>query len=347
MPHSPTAASAYLQPGPFVPLGSPPPLAVFASTSEVRRLLEQLRPHTERLIGLFKEWDDDGSKITRKQFALTVQLLHQQVWLEAPAGSRTGQAPPSRVLVGCFDLVDKAKVGTVELADLVTFLRAHSVMGDAGLLDATVADATKAEPRGYPRPSARVASPDKHDRSRGSPGFARPRVAASQQAVRGAGSPARGARRGSVQSDGNGSYGIMASYDDDGVQLIETRARREQGQGPPTRDPPTSTSTSTFTPATWQGPTSSASRVRSARPKSPKRPGMEGEGGAPSLALHASLLPWHARADGERELSALTAYATVRVGVRAGVRVGVGLGVGVGVRVRVRVRVGVRVRVRV
>eukprot|EP00964_Phaeocystis_antarctica_P083182 scaffold52309_cov60-Phaeocystis_antarctica.AAC.3 len=47
MPHSPTAASRQLQPGPFVPLGSPP-LAVFASTAEVRRLLEQLRPHTER-----------------------------------------------------------------------------------------------------------------------------------------------------------------------------------------------------------------------------------------------------------------------------------------------------------
>ena len=32
--------------------------------------------------------------------------------------------------------------------------------------------------------------------------------------------PARGARRGSVQSDGNGSYGIMASYDDDGGILF-------------------------------------------------------------------------------------------------------------------------------
>ena len=181
MPHSPTAATSHLQPGPFLPLGSPP-LAVFASTAEVRRLLEQLRPHTERLIGLFKEWDDDdGSKITRKQFALTVQLLHQQVWLEAP-GSRTTQAPPSRVLVGCFDLVDKAKVGTVELADLVTFLRAHNVMGDAGLLDAT-----EAEPRGYPRPAARVASPARvriDDNTRGSPGFARPRVVPSQQTVR-------------------------------------------------------------------------------------------------------------------------------------------------------------------
>ena len=244
MPHSPTAATSHLQPGPFLPLGSPP-LAVFASTAEVRRLLEQLRPHTERLIGLFKEWDDDdGSKITRKQFALTVQLLHQQVWLEAP-GSRTTQAPPSRVLVGCFDLVDKAKVGTVELADLVTFLRAHNVMGDAGLLDAT-----EAEPRGYPRPAARVASPARvriDDNTRGSPGFARPRVVPSQQAVRGAGSPARGARRGSVQSDGNGSYGIMASYDDDdGVQLIETTA---------------------------SGPASPmASSMRSARPKRPKRP---------------------------------------------------------------------------
>ena len=244
MPHSPTAATSHLQPGPFLPLGSPP-LAVFASTAEVRRLLEQLRPHTERLIGLFKEWDDDdGSKITRKQFALTVQLLHQQVWLEAP-GSRTTQAPPSRVLVGCFDLVDKAKVGTVELADLVTFLRAHNVMGDAGLLDAT-----EAEPRGYPRPAARMASPARvriDDNTRGSPGFARPRVVPSQQAVRGAGSPARGARRGSVQSDGNGSYGIMASYDDDdGVQLIETTA---------------------------SGPASPmASSMRSARPKRPKRP---------------------------------------------------------------------------
>ena len=244
MPHSPTAATSHLQPGPFLPLGSPP-LAVFASTAEVRRLLEQLRPHTERLIGLFKEWDDDdGSKITRKQFALTVQLLHQQVWLEAP-GSRTTQAPPSRVLVGCFDLVDKAKVGTVELADLVTFLRAHNVMGDAGLLDAT-----EAEPRGYPRPAARMASPARvriDNNTRGSPGFARPRVVPSQQAVRGAGSPARGARRGSVQSDGNGSYGIMASYDDDdGVQLIETTA---------------------------SGPASPmASSMRSARPKRPKRP---------------------------------------------------------------------------
>ena len=72
--------------------------------------MEQLRPHTERLLALFKEWDDDGGKITRKQFALTVQLLRQQVWLEAPAGSRTTQAPPARVLLGCFDLVDRAKV---------------------------------------------------------------------------------------------------------------------------------------------------------------------------------------------------------------------------------------------
>ena len=106
MPRSPTAASSYLQPGPFVPLASPPP----AVDAEVRRLLEQLRPHTERLLALFKEWDDDGGKITRKQFVLTVQLLHQQVWLEAPAGSRTTQAPPARVLLGCFDLVDRAKV---------------------------------------------------------------------------------------------------------------------------------------------------------------------------------------------------------------------------------------------
>ena len=106
MPHSPTAASSYLQPGPFVPIASPPS----AVDAEVRRLLEQLRPHTERLLALFKEWDDDGGKITRKQFALTVQLLHQQVWLEAPAGSRTTQAPPARVLLGCFDLVDRAKV---------------------------------------------------------------------------------------------------------------------------------------------------------------------------------------------------------------------------------------------
>ena len=100
MPRSTTTSS------PFVPLASPPP----AVDAEVRRLLEQLRPHTERLLALFKEWDDDGGKITRKQFALTVQLLHQQVWLEAPAGSRTTQAPPARVLLGCFDLVDRAKV---------------------------------------------------------------------------------------------------------------------------------------------------------------------------------------------------------------------------------------------
>ena len=48
--------SSYLQPGPFVPLASPQP----AVDAEVRRLLEQLRPHTERLLALFKEWDDDG-----------------------------------------------------------------------------------------------------------------------------------------------------------------------------------------------------------------------------------------------------------------------------------------------
>ena len=64
----------------------------------------QVRTSVRRVGGAY------GGKITRKQFALTVQLLHQQVWLEAPAGSRTTQAPPARVLLGCFDLVDRAKV---------------------------------------------------------------------------------------------------------------------------------------------------------------------------------------------------------------------------------------------
>ena len=51
--------------------------------------------------------------------------------------------------------------------------------------------------------------------------------------------------------------------------------------------------------------------------KSPKSQGRDGEGGAPPLPWHASLLPWHGRADGERELTALTACAAEPLGLQA------------------------------
>ena len=64
--------------------------AVPPESTSVAQLLEELHARRERVIALFREWDDNSGKVTPTQFGLIVQLVGLQV--EFPASDEKRQA---------------------------------------------------------------------------------------------------------------------------------------------------------------------------------------------------------------------------------------------------------------